>query len=46
MNGRERVLAVIDNRPIDRIPLMPITVMFAADQIDDVYGRYVSDYTR
>jgi MtaA/CmuA family methyltransferase len=44
MNSRERVLAIIDNRVPDRIPLMPITMMFAADQIGAKYGRYVSDY--
>lgn len=44
MNGRERVLAMIDHRPVDRIPLMPITMMFAADQIGVKYGRYVRDF--
>ena len=44
MNGRERVLALVDGRPVDRIPLMPITMMFAADQIGVKYGQYVSDY--
>lgn len=44
MNGRERVLALIEKRPIDRIPLMPITMMFAADQIGAKYGEYVTDY--
>ena len=44
MNSRERVLAMIDHRPVDRIPFMPITMMFAADQIGVKYGQYVSDY--
>lgn len=44
MNGRERVLAMMDHRPVDRIPNMPITMMFAADQIGVPYGRYVTDY--
>ncbi len=44
MNGRERVFAVIDSRPVDRIPLMPITMMFAADQIGAKYLQYVTDY--
>lgn len=44
MNSRERVLAIIDNRTPDRVPLMPITMMFAADQIGVKYGRYISDY--
>ena len=33
MNGRERVLAHLAGQPVDRLPLMPITMMFAADQI-------------
>lgn len=44
MNGRERVLAMIDHKSVDRIPLMPITMMFAADQTGVKYGRYVLDY--
>jgi MtaA/CmuA family methyltransferase len=44
MNSRERVLAMMDHRPVDRIPFMPITMMFAADQIGVEYGRYVKDY--
>ncbi|MGB8258767.1 MAG: uroporphyrinogen decarboxylase family protein [Terracidiphilus sp.] len=44
MNSRERVLAMMDHRPVDRIPNMPITMMFAADQIGVKYGQYVSDY--
>lgn len=44
MNGRERVLALLERRPIDRTPLMPITMMFAADQVGAKYLDYVSDY--
>ena len=44
MNGRERVLALLEGRPVDRIPLMPITMMFAADQIGVKYREYVTDY--
>ena len=44
MTGRERVLAMMDHRPVDRIPFMPITMMFAADQIGVKYGEYVRDY--
>lgn len=44
MNGRERILALIDGQPVDRIPLMPITMMFAADQVGAKYLRYVTDY--
>src|ERR1019366_3514333 len=44
MNGRERVLALVDGRPVDRIPLMPITMMVAADQIGVKDGQDVTDY--
>ncbi len=44
MNGYERVLAMIEGREVDHLPLMPITMMFAADVIGVPYGEYVSDY--
>ena len=44
MNGRERVLAMLEGRPVDRLPLMPITMMFAADRIGVPYGRYAADH--
>ena len=44
MNGRERILAVLEGRTPDRTPLMPITMMLAADQIGHPYGRYATDY--
>ena len=44
MNGRERVLAVIEGRTPDRTPFMPITMMFAADRIGARYRDYASDY--
>jgi MtaA/CmuA family methyltransferase len=44
MNGYERVLAMIEGRPVDHLPNMPITMMFAADQIGVPYGRYARDY--
>ncbi len=44
MNGYERVLAMIDGRPADHLPNMPITMMFAADHIGQPYGRYASDH--
>ncbi len=30
--------------PVDSLPLMPITMMFAAGQIGVPYGKYVTDY--
>ncbi|MCR4414708.1 MAG: uroporphyrinogen decarboxylase family protein [Thermoguttaceae bacterium] len=44
MNGYERIVAMLEGRPTDSLPLMPITMMFAADQIGAPYGRYASDY--
>jgi len=44
MTGRERVLARISGCPVDCLPLMPITMMFAADQIGATYYDYVTDH--
>lgn len=44
MNGRQRVLAFLRGEPVDRLPLMPVVMMFCADQIGVQYGRYVNDY--
>ncbi len=44
MNGRERVLAMLDDRPVDCLPQMPITMMFAADQLGIEYGNYAADH--
>ncbi len=44
MNGHQRITAMIEGRQVDRLPLMPITMMFAADQIGVPYGQYTSDY--
>jgi MtaA/CmuA family methyltransferase len=43
MNGRERVLAHLDGKPADRLALMPITMMFAADQTGVKYRAYATD---
>jgi MtaA/CmuA family methyltransferase len=40
VNGRERVLAMLEGRPVDHLPLMPITMMFAADRIGVRYREY------
>jgi len=34
----------LEGRPVDRLPLMPITMMFACNQIGDLYRRYCTDY--
>ncbi len=44
MTGRERILAMIDGGQPDSLPLMPITMMFAADFAGVPYGRYAADY--
>jgi len=44
MNGRERILAMLEGRPVDSLPVMPITMMFAADQIGVKYFDYATDY--
>ena len=45
MNGRERILAVLRGEAPDRLPLMPITMQFAAAQVGVNYRRYATDYT-
>ncbi len=44
MNGRERILAMLAGQPVDHLPLMPITMMFAVDQIGEKYGHYATDH--
>ena len=44
MTGRERVLNHLAGQPVDRLPLMPITMMFACDQIGARYRDYCTDY--
>lgn len=40
MTSRERVLCLLKGGQPDRLPLMPITMMFAADQLGVKYGEY------
>lgn len=44
MNSRERILNLIGGQPVDRPPLMPITMMFAAEYSGAPYGRYALDH--
>jgi MtaA/CmuA family methyltransferase len=44
MNGADRILSMFTGQPTDCLPLMPITMMFAADQIGVPYGRYVTHH--
>ncbi len=38
------MLAHLAGRPVDRLPLMPITMMFACAQIGARYRDYCTDY--
>ena len=44
MTSRERVLSHLAGAPVDRLPLMPITMMFACQQIGALYRDYCTDY--
>ena len=44
MNSRDLVLAHLLGKPVERLPLMPITMMFAADQAGVKYGDYARDH--
>jgi MtaA/CmuA family methyltransferase len=44
MTSRERVLAHLEGRAVDQLPLMPITMMFACDQLGARYRDYCTDY--
>lgn len=44
MNSRERILGMIEGRPVDHLPAMPITMMFAADHAGVKYQRYATDH--
>ena len=44
MNSSARVWAVMDGKPVDHLPQMPITMMFAADRIGRSYHDYARDY--
>jgi len=44
MNSRERVFAILEGRPVDCLPVMPITMMFAVDQIGAKYFAYATNH--
>jgi MtaA/CmuA family methyltransferase len=44
VTGRQRIEALLCGAPCDTLPLMPITMMFAADQVGEPYRAYASDY--
>jgi MtaA/CmuA family methyltransferase len=44
MNSRDRVLAHLDGQPVDHLPALPITMMFACDLIGARYRDYCTDH--
>lgn len=44
MNGRERIRALVAGQPVDHLPLMPITMQFAAARAGIPYRRYATDH--
>jgi len=44
MTGKERILAKLRGEPTDSLPLMPITMMFAADLAGVPYADYARDH--
>ncbi|MHC5001010.1 MAG: uroporphyrinogen decarboxylase family protein, partial [Planctomycetota bacterium] len=44
MNSRERVLNRFAGKPVDRLPLMPITMQFACRMIGRKYRDYITDH--
>jgi MtaA/CmuA family methyltransferase len=44
MTGRERVLAALQGQSADRLAVMPITMMFAADVLGVKYSAYARDF--
>src|ERR1039457_6081641 len=44
MTGKQRILAKLRGQPTDSLPLMPITMMFAADLSGVPYGDYARDH--
>jgi len=44
VRSRERVLAMMEGRPVDHLPSMPITMMFAADHGEITYQQYATDH--
>ena len=46
MNGYERLMGMMKGEPVDQVPLMPITMMFAGDLAGIAYGEYATDYRR
>lgn len=46
MNGKQRILNMIGGAPVDHLPFMPITMMFAGDVAGIRYGDYARDHRK
>lgn len=44
MKSRQLVRDMLDRKPVCRPPVMPLTMMFAADFIGVPYGKYAADF--
>jgi MtaA/CmuA family methyltransferase len=44
MTGRERILNHLAGQPVDHLPVMPITMMFACAQLGARYRDYCTDF--
>jgi len=44
MTSRQRIVSCIEGKPTDCLPFMPITMMFAADQLGVKYRDYAADH--
>lgn len=42
MTSRERILSLLDGKPVDRPPAMPVTMMWAADAVGANYHDYAT----
>ena len=42
MTSKDRILAVLDGKPSDRPPAMPLTMMWAADLVGAKYHDYAT----
>ena len=43
MNGKERCLAAIQGRPVDRTPVFPLLMFFAADRFGATYREFAAN---
>lgn len=46
MTGKQRIVSMVRGDAVDHLPLMPITMMFAADVIGVPYREYATDHRR